>query len=285
MMALTSELRIHTWGGLGSQLFAVALLKEIQKASPKRKVTIFLHTGGVTRRIPEVVDLFPEISFSYIDDFSSTEGGRTLRIRNLRANLSPLLKTFLSLLRVTLSCDDDASFKNIRIWTRSIRGHYSYRTINHEFLEMLNDRLENAFQGNSTKEGVCSIHYRLGDLLHLDNKGPLAPKAVLNELDRLSKVSNFSEVEVFSDTPSRALELLNPSGRQRMSAPDVDTISVFAHAIQADCFLGTSSKISFWIAGIRSVVFGKKSSVPSHNKREIAGILNNDFKNVNFYDV
>ena len=284
-MALTSELRIHTWGGLGSQLFAVALLKEIQKASPKRKVTIFLHTGGVTRRIPEVVDLFPEISFSYIDDFSSTEGGRTLRIRNLRANLSPLLKTFLSLLRVTLSCDDDASFKNIRIWTRSIRGHYSYRTINHEFLEMLNDRLENAFQGNSTKEGVCSIHYRLGDLLHLDNKGPLAPKAVLNELDRLSKVSNFSEVEVFSDTPSRALELLNPSGRQRMSAPDVDTISVFAHAIQADCFLGTSSKISFWIAGIRSVVFGKKSSVPSHNKREIAGILNNDFKNVNFYDV
>lgn len=284
-MALSSELRIHVWGGLGSQLFAVALLKDILKASPKRKMTILLHTGGVTRRIPEVVDLFPEISFHYIDDFSSSEGGSNPEIRNLQANLSPILKTVLSFLKVTLSCDDDASFKRIRIWTRSIRGHYSYRTIKPEFLEMLNDRLEKISEDICSNEGVCSIHYRLGDLLHLENKGPLAPKAVLGELDRLSKLFNFSEVEVFSDSPSRALELLNQSGQQRMSAPDIGTISVFTRAIHADSFLGTSSKVSFWIAGIRSVVFGKKSSMPSRNKREIAGILHNDFKDISFYDV
>jgi hypothetical protein len=285
MMALSSELRIHTWGGLGSQLFAVALLKDILKTSPKRKVTILLHTGGVTRRIPEVVDLFPEISFHYIDDFSSSEGGSNPGIRNFRANLSPILKTVLSFLKLTLSCDDDASFKKIRIWTRSIRGHYSYRTIKPEFLEMLNDRLEKISEDIWSNEGVCSIHYRLGDLLHLENKGPLAPIAVLGELDRLSKLSNFSEVEVFSDSPSRALELLNQSGQQRMSAPDVGTISVFARAIRAESFLGTSSKVSFWIAGIRSVVFGKKSSMPSRNKRELAGILHNDFKDISFYEV
>ena len=285
MWALTSELRIHTWGGLGSQLFAVALLKDVQKASPKRKVTIFLHTGGVTRRIPEVVDLFPEISFRYIDDFSSQEGGSNPRLRNLRSNFSPLLKALLSFFKITLSCDDDASFKKIRVWTRSIRGHYSYRTIKPVFLEILNGRLENISQSNWINEGVCSIHYRLGDLLHLENKGPLAPKAVLGELDRLSKLSNFNEVELFSDSPSRALELLKLSGQQRISAPDVGTISVFARAIQAESFLGTSSKVSFWIAGIRSVVFGKKSSIPSRNKREIAGILHNDFKDISFYDV
>lgn len=284
-MALSSELRIHTWGGLGSQLFAVALLKDIHKTSPKRKVTILLHTGGVTRRIPEVVDLFPEISFHYIDDFSSSEGGINPGIRNLRANLSPILKTVLSFLKLTLSCDDDASFRKIRIWTRSIRGHYSYRTIKPEFLEMLNDRLEKISEDIWSNEGVCSIHYRLGDLLHLENKGPLAPKAVLGELDRLSKLSNFSEVEIFSDSPSRALELFNQSGQLRMSAPDVGTISVFARAIQAESFLGTSSKVSFWIAGIRSVVFGKKSSMPSRNKKEIAGILHNNFKDISFYDV
>jgi len=150
---------------------------------------------------------------------------------------------------------------------------------------MLNDRIERISEGIWSNKGVCSIHYRLGDLLHLENKGPLAPKAVLGELDRLSKLSNFSAVEVFSDSPSRALELLNQSGQQRMSAPDVGTISVFARAIQADSFLGTSSKVSFWIAGIRSVVFGKKSSMPSRNKREIAGILHNDFKDISFYDV
>lgn len=284
-MVLTSELRVHAWGGLGSQLFAVALLKDIQKASPKRRVTIFLHTGGVTRRIPEVVELFPEISFHYIDDFSSREGGNNPRIRNLRSSLSTLLKALLSFLNITLSCDDDTSFKKIRTWTRSIRGHYSYRTIKPGFLEILNGRLENISQVNWVNAGVCSIHYRLGDLLHLENKAPLAPKAVLGELDRLSKLSNFSEVEVFSDSPSRALELLKPSGKQRISAPDVGTISVLARAIHADSFLGTSSKVSFWIAGIRSVVFGKKSSIPSPNKREIAGILHNNFKDISFYDV
>lgn len=285
MTALTSELKVHAWGGLGSQLFAVALLKDIQNTSAKKKVTIFLHTGGVTRRVPEVVELFPEISFQYIDDFSSREGGNNPGIPNLRANLSPILKALLTFLKVTLSCDDDASFKKIRIWTRSIRGHYSYRTIKPEFLEILNDRIENISEDNWIKEGVCSIHYRLGDLLHLENKGPLAPKVVLGELDRLSKLSNFSEVEVFSDSPSRALELLNPSGQQKMTASDVGTISVLARAIQADSFLGTSSKVSFWIAGIRSVVFGKKSSIPSPNKREIAGLLQNDFKDIRFYDV
>jgi hypothetical protein len=285
MMALASELKIHAWGGLGSQLFAVALLNDIQKAWPERKLKIFLHSGGVTRRIPEVVDLFPEISFNYIDDFSAAKGGSTVGIRNLRANLSPFLKTFLSLLNVTLSCDNDASFKNIRFWTRSIRGHYSYRTINHEFLEIFNNRLENACQSNESKEGVCAVHYRLGDLLHLENKSPLAPKAVLNELERLSKVSNFSEVEVFSDSPSRALELLNPYGRKKMSAPDVDTISVLAHAIQADYFLGSSSKVSFWIAAVRSEVFSRHSSIPSRNRGEMAGLLNNDFMYINLYDV
>jgi hypothetical protein len=150
---------------------------------------------------------------------------------------------------------------------------------------MLNDRIEKISEGIRSNKGVCSIHYRLGDLLHLENKGPLAPKAVLGELDRLSKFSNFSEVEVFSDSPSRALELINQSGQQGMSAPDVGTISVFARAIQAESFLGTSSKVSFWIAGIRSVVFGKKSSMPSRNKREIAGLLHNDFKDISFYDV
>jgi hypothetical protein len=283
MRALTSELRIHTWGGLGSQLFAVALLKDIQKGSPKRKVKIFLHTGGVTRRNPEVIELFPEILFNYIDDFSTAKKDSTLRIPSLRASLSPLLKSLLSLLRVTLSCDDDASFKKIRFWTRSTRGHYSYRTINHDFLEMLSDRLENARQCYEFREGVCSVHYRLGDLLHLENKNPLAPKTVSNELEALTRVSNFSEVEVFSDTPSRALELLNPSGRQKMSAPDVDTISVLAHAIQAEYFLGTSSKISFWAAAVRSAVFSRHSSVPSQNSREIAGLLKNDFKYVNLY--
>ncbi len=284
-MSLTSELKIHAWGGLGSQLFAVALLKDIQKASPKRKLKIFLHTGGVTRRLPEVVELFPEISFNYVDDFLSEDTDANLRIRNLRTILTPLLKRSFSFLGLTLSCNDDFSSKGIRFWTWSIRGHYSYRTISQEFLELLNERIESTCQHSENREGVCSLHYRLGDLQHLGNKNPLAPETVLYELERLSKTSKFSEVKVFSDSPSRALELLNPSKRRKMSAPDVDTINVLAHSIQSEYFLGTSSKISFWIAAVRSSVFGRHSSVPSQNRREMAGLVNNDFKYIYLYDV
>jgi hypothetical protein len=152
-------------------------------------------------------------------------------------------------------------------------------------LETLNDRLEKASQSKENKDGMCSIRYRLGDLLHLENKSPIAPETVLKELGRLNKVSSFSRTEIFSDSPSCALELLDPYGLQNMNAPDVDMITVFTCAIQAAYFLGSSSKVSFWIAGIRSVVFDRQSSIPACNRREMAGLLKNDFKHVHLYDV
>ncbi len=283
MKAISPELKIHAWGGLGSQLFAVALLKDLQKKFPQRKMTILLHTGGVTRRIPEVVDLFPEISFRYDDDFSAPSIGSDTRVRNLRTRLSPYLKRFLSQLSLLQTCDDDASFERVRLWTQSIRGHYSYRTINQDFLEILSCRLQVASPGIESVDEVCSVHYRLGDLLYLVNKHPIAPSTILKEIDRLNTISCLAEIEIYSDSPSRALELLNPQGWQKMSALGLDTVSVLARATQTGYFIGTSSKVSFWIVGIRSAVLKKLSSIPTLNRREITGLLNEDFKHVHFY--
>lgn len=285
MTALKSELKIHSWGGLGSQLFAVALLKEIQKAHPGRKVVIILHTGGVTRRTPEVVELFPEITYKYMDDYSISEVGSDSGSRKLGFLLAQYLKRLITSVRFLQTCDDDSSFGKIMFWTRSIRGHYSYRTITKEFLVLLNSRLCNISQYSEINDGACSIHYRLGDLLLLENKHPLAPETILHELERLTNIFNFSRVEIFSDSPSRAMELLNPRGLKNMLIPDADTVSVMARASHSEYFLGTSSKVSFWIAAIRSVVFNKQSSIPSHNVREISGLFNNDFKQVNLYGV
>lgn len=285
MSGLKPELKIHAWGGLGSQLFAVALLKDIQKAHPGRKVVIFLHTGGVTRRAPEVVELFPEITFKYLEDYSISKVGGDSGSRKLGVLLAQYLKKLITSVRILQTCDDDSSFERIMFWTRSIRGHYSYRTVSQEFLALLNSRLCNISQDSDINDGVCSVHYRLGDLLLLENKHPLAPETILCELERLSNVFNFSRVEIFSDSPSRAMELLNPQGLKNIFTPDVDTVSVMARASHSEYFLGTSSKVSFWIAAIRSAVFNKQSSIPSHNIREISGLLNKDFQQVNFYDV
>lgn len=262
----------------------MALLKDLEKIFLGRRITILLHTGGVTRRIPEVVDLFPEILFEYADDFSKPGIGGDARVRTLRSRLSPYLKRFFSQFGLMQSCDDDASFKRVRFWTRSIRGHYSYRTISQEFLEILSCRLQAASQRNEGRDEVCSVHYRLGDLLHLENKHPIAPYLILKEIDRLSKIFHFSAIEIYSDSPSRALKLLDPQGGQNMSALDLDTLTVLNRAIQTEYFLGTSSKVSFWIAGIRSVVFNKQSSIPAQNRREVTGLLNGDFKQVHLYE-
>ena len=283
MITLSRELRIHAWGGLGSQLFAVALLKDIEMNYPARKITIFLHTGGVTRRIPEVVELFPEISFSYRDDFSKSNLGADPGMKTPRTWYMSCLKRLLTLIGLIQACDDDSSFRRVRFWTQSIRGHYSYRTISPEFLLMLSHRLQLVSQRIEGKVGVCSVHYRLGDLLKLENKHPIPPITILDELERICKDLDFSTIEVYSDSPSRALELLHPHGGQNVFAPDLDTVSVLARATQTEYFIGTSSKVSFWIAGIRSTVFKKQSSIPARNKREITGLLNQDFKHVHLY--
>jgi hypothetical protein len=283
MITLGPELRIHAWGGLGSQLFAVALLKDIEKNYSFRRITIFLHTGGVTRRIPEVVELFPEISFNYRDDFSKSSIGAAPGMKTARTWYTSYLKGLLTLTGLMQTCDDDNSFKRVRFWTQSIRGHYSYRTISPEFLLTLNDRLQLASQRIEGNDGVCSVHYRLGDLLNLENKHPIPPIAILDELERTCKASDISAIEIYSDSPSRALELLHPHGGHNAFAPDLNTVSVLARATQTEHFIGTSSKVSFWIAGIRSTVFMKQSSIPARNKREIAGLLNQDFKHVHLY--
>jgi hypothetical protein len=283
VITLSRELRIHAWGGLGSQLFAVALLKDIEKNYSARRITIFLHTGGVTRRIPEVVELFPEISFSYLDDFSKSSVGAEPGMNSARTWYTSCLKGLLTLLGLMQTCDNDNSFKRVRFWTQSIRGHYSYRTISSEFLLTLSERLQLASQRIEGKVDVCSVHYRLGDLLNLENKHPILPITILDELERICKGSDFSAIEIYSDSPSRAQELLDPHGGQNVFAPDLDTVSVLARATQTEYFIGTSSKVSFWIAAIRSAVFKKQSSIPVRNKREITGLLNQDFRHVHLY--
>ena len=71
MQRFLPPLRIHSWGGLGSQLFAIALAEELKVIFPKRSFKIVLHTGGVTRRLPEIVGLFPNFDYIYEDDFQS----------------------------------------------------------------------------------------------------------------------------------------------------------------------------------------------------------------------
>jgi hypothetical protein len=57
-----------------------------------------------------------------------------------------------------------------------------------------------------------------------------------------------------------------------VKSPDSDTIGVMANSIDSKFFIGTSSKISFWIAGIRAQIRRSPSLLPSNNSTQFAGL-------------
>ena len=63
------SIKIHCWGGIGSQLFTLALALDLNKRYPKRPIKFIFHTGGVTRRSLEI-DFLPEkFRYEVKDDF------------------------------------------------------------------------------------------------------------------------------------------------------------------------------------------------------------------------
>jgi hypothetical protein len=262
-------LRIHVWGGLGSQLFAVALAFELENRFPKREKVIVIHSSGVTRRSPEALYLFPEIKFIEADDYA----GRTAHDSSIRRKL--LKYQFIKLARLIalfvglLAEENDGVTRKAHSWTLSIRGHYFHRPVNRNFIQILVSRLENNLGLDTTLRGLeASLHYRLGDLLELVNKKPIAP-------DRISEVmctlESVNVVAVFSDSPSKALSLLSQdSCCKSFEAVELNAPSTLLAAFHSLVFVGTSSKISYWVTLMRSL---KNNEYRTYMPVEDANIL------------
>jgi len=263
---LLPPVRIHSWGGLGSQLFAIAMAEDFKAIFPKRSIKIVLHTGGVTRRMPEVTEIFPEFEYEYEDDFR--QKGENL-VQNAPAYKSFFRSTFkkiLSAIGFMAKCDDDFATKRLFPWVISIRGHYSYRTINSSFLSGLEERCQRIQDSNVTDLAeTCIVHYRLGDLLVINEKSPISALSVASEYFKIKDQIHFTNLIVFSDSPPEARLRFTSLISDELLVLDSKTASVIANAIRAKYFIGTSSKISFWIAGIREVVYQSPSSLPLEN--------------------
>lgn len=276
-------LKIHAWGGLGSQLFAVALAEDLRKRFRKRRIVIVLHTGGVTRRIPEVVGLFPRCDFVFKDDFSS---GIEQVAPSGKATLSGFKKLFKNLLlkvRLISFCNDEEQTRNLKPWVLSIRGHYSYRVISDEFLLSLKEAI-NVVEAVELGTSTCCIHYRLGDLLSIEKKSPISASALMYEYSRVCQSYDFSHVCIYSDSPEEASRRFANIAAEKVSAPNASTIAVIANSVSASYFIGTSSKISFWIAGIRALDRQLKSSLPRKNELEFKGLLDKKLALISQYD-
>ncbi len=227
---------------------------------------IVLHTGGVTRRIPEVAELFPEYEYEYEEDFHQSSKVGLESNSSARFFLRNTFKGILSTIGFLAQCNDDRATNRLFPWVFSVRGHYSYRTISSSFLSRLAERCVSV---NDLKianiSQSCIVHYRLGDLLVINEKNPISAQSVVSEYLKVKKEIDFEDLVVFSDSPLEARARFSTLLSREFSVLDSKTSLVIANAIQAKYFIGTSSKVSFWIAGLREVIYQIPSSLPSEN--------------------
>lgn len=281
MTRFLPALKIHTWGGLGSQLFSVAIATEILGRFPKRRILIVLHTGGVTRRLPEVVQLYPEFEYRSVDDHTNLHTSNVGTSKSLKLVILKILKTLFRNFGFILNSNSDIEFNCIRPWTFSLRGHYSYRSISGEFLRSLDFRLQKMYPRviEGIESSLC-LHYRLGDLLDLEEKSPLPSVKILEQIEEFLKDSTERNVILFSDSSEEALQRLQGKNSINFIVPKGDTTEVMRQAVQSLFFIGTSSKVSFWIAAIRGTVYRRKSSLPLINQTQYHNMLRRDLNQI-----
>lgn len=282
MLKKFPPLRIHVWGGLGSQLFAVALTLDISKRFPNRELMLVLHSSGVTKRGPEIYELFPQFSYLEVDDFTTRETHDSqVKSFSLQSVYRRLLRN-CAIFAGFLAEENDGHSRKVHRWTLSVRGHYFHRIVDTDFLMLLDKRLDEVAGINIEEFRIKTVlHYRLGDLLELTNKSNIDPNRIVNVI--LAMKEN-SEVTLFSDTPEKAISLLKADSLESNIVTgyfsSVNTIWAASHA---KTFIGTSSKISFWICLLRLLNDQQSRNYMAEEDKKILSALSLDENNVQYY--
>ena len=263
MQRVLPALQVHCWGGLGSQLFAWALLEDLKVKFPRRRIRLILHQSGVTKRTEEIADLFPEessIRADYIPVNNKKHVRESVIGYSLTSSIKIRLTSWLYKLKILSNCDTDTSLKSVKFWTIQIRGHYSYRGIGSSTVLAMNARAKRFSKNLVTdlqaiSEGVA-VQYRLGDLLTLGTKGPIQPARIVSAMRMIRINDEVNRVVLFSDSPDEALKRIGdfPAEFVRYELSAWDTLSelqTFRY------FVSTNSKISIWAIIIRTLCFPK----------------------------
>lgn len=250
------KLRVHSWGGLGSQLFALSLIFDLVRKFPKKRIELIHHTAGVTRRLFELdFMLSPNIQLMVKDDFTIKSNLEVAGItKKTKKNLLVCIKFILNKLRVSINLDKYKSIKKIKLWSLELRGHYSQRPVSSEFLEYCLKSLNYNPDELKKFSNTLIVHYRLGDLLTLPEKSIVRPEELIIEIIGVLEFKGITNIDVYSDSAEIARNMLSSidSMADTVRYIDATTREVIENSIHAQYFIGTNSKVSIWIEKLRS---------------------------------
>ena len=273
-----SQIAIHCWGGLGSQMYAWALYERLEIRFPNRKLKLIFHTGGVTKRLPDLEPLFTADQKGFVQDYLSKEATNEFATV-ARESASGIEKALVKIGKRALlatgfvaTVNNEVEFSKIKPWVVSIRGHYSELKIDLSTIKLMQDRAGNS---NSLlqfdlqqKPNQDVLHYRLGDLMSLAEKSPIDTKRIANAIQE-TKVGTTRALLVLSDSPSQAVELLqreDPEIRVKLDDGSLDAWQSLMAMSNAHTFIGTSSKLSIWAIIFRALLL---QDAPSHISSEV----------------
>ena len=268
-LGLLPALKIHSWGGFGSQLFTAYVILKLKKVMPGRRIKVVIHTSGVTRRFSEFDFGTLDVKVIQIDDYRSIkmQNSKEKLLLNYLLHLSIFVKKLLlwtlEMLRVVQRADDNNSLNLVSFWTMAIRGHYTKITLEKPVIDSLYQVLFPEKSEYEAKKNKLVVHYRLGDLLNLTEKQPIHWDRVEGVIDRL-KIDSYSPM-LLSDSRGEELETFLKSSKflkdcEPLNYGPIQTLRI---CLSADKFIGTGAKLSLWAAVFRYFVHGKESFLPT----------------------
>ena len=243
-------LKIHCWGGLGSQLLALNYYLRVQELYPRKRIILVLHTDGITARNSEIDFLSNRINLLKVDDYRAGVNDK----QSHASNFKPIFYFFKAFIKSLANCfrfviTDDKKVLKVKFWTFSVRCTYTSNVLRKQDIVHMADIL--GITSNSLEQNFIGVHYRMGDL-------PSLKPSALVPLDSISKIVNdlikagavIDKVRIYSDSIIENSNLQLP--REIDSEwKSVDTLQTISELSKTKYFIGTSSKVSLWIAIFR----------------------------------
>ena len=245
-----SNIYIHSWGGLGSQLFAYSTAEYLGQKYPKKQISIVLHSSGVTKRAPAIDFLGDKYRIIVKDDFDDKSKNNTT-VSKSKLKSKQILKIVMEKSHLVLEGNSTLEQRKIKPWTLVLRGHYSYAEISKNTLKIMAKKIEDSIQpglrDNFKKASYIGLHYRLGDLVKLDNKSHIKPDLISTYVLQVAKDNHVNDIHVYSDDLVLARNLLSNKLNDSAFFNEADIWVAVANLMHSDYFIGTNSKISVWI--------------------------------------
>ncbi len=269
---LLPALRVHSWGGFGSQLFTAYVILKVQKRYPGRRIKVIVHTSGVTRRVSEFEFTKLGVTVVQVEDFESVklQGRAVINLQNQSFSTVKFLKKIafgvMKSLRFVQTADTNKSFDSVSIWTLALRGHYTRLSIDHELIASLYKVLfdNKDFQKSTISSAI--IHYRLGDLMNLVEKSPISPERVEKVLELVGP--EIESVKVLSDSSEDEYRNFVTGSRvlSSLTLKNLEPLPSLWLCITSIVFVGTGAKLSLWAAIFRDIVHNEHSFLPNEFK-------------------